>query len=99
MTQWNEAIDHYTFAIDLLPSFSSIPYTNRGVAFIYNNNEERALEDFTKAIELNKKSVVRLIIPSFFLIVILFHSFQNNSDHFAFLNRGQVRFERGDCKF
>ena len=50
-THYDEAIKHYTYAIELKPDFA-IAYNNRGITYRDKGEIKRAIDDFNKAIEL-----------------------------------------------
>ncbi len=49
--KWDQAISHYTKAIDLEP-LAVLPWNERGIAYLRKGQTKRAVEDFTRAIEL-----------------------------------------------
>ena len=50
--QFVEAVEHYSRSIMLNPN-ASVPYNNRGVAFMRIGKHDHAIRDYEKAIELN----------------------------------------------
>ena len=53
---YDEAIKHYTKAINLKPDFVEA-YTNRGAAYAENKEHDRAIKDFNRVIELDHNDV------------------------------------------
>ena len=58
ITQPDMAIERYSYAIELDPNFGPA-YFNRGIAYEEKKEYDKAIRDFTEAIELSPDSVVR----------------------------------------
>ena len=53
----SEAIEYYSRSIKLNPN-ASVPYSNRGVAYLHTGEHDRAIQDFDKAIKLDPNNPI-----------------------------------------